>query len=400
MKLSMTDLIRLLLPTNSTRREHLRNLKNFFDTKNYWKIKALIKSKKAGVSYDSLNTSTDFLTFSNYPILNVAVDEENTKKFVELANQIIQEKTYEDAYQRFKKEAEQKIISLIAPNIKGLDTVKLASALQLVSTENTHILLLGDPGTGKTDILRSSTEIHPKTSMGLGSGISKAGLSVAFDGKQMIKGLLPLADQGICCIDELNLMRKEDRASLYNAMEKGFITYDKANKHIRLDARISVLATANPKGDNFVGWMTDTLKKQTPFDAALLSRFHLVFLIRKPDIKEFLEITRQIIRQEKKKESIANKNFAKKYVEHSRSIEVEFPKTFEKEVVSFVESLKKKEKDYLVDISPRLVIGFIRFSKASARMNLRSKVNYADIKKVKKIFVESLDIKKKKPLVD
>jgi replicative DNA helicase Mcm len=275
-----------------------------------------------------------------------------------------------------------------------MDDIKLSCAIQLFANEKSHILLLGDPGTGKTDIIRSASELHPISSFGLGSGTSGAGLGIAFRGDEMIKGLLPLANKGLCCIDELNLLKNEDRASLYNAMEKGFITYDKASKHIQVEADVSILATANPKGDKFVGWVVETLKKQLPFDSALLSRFHLIFLIRKPDIKEFLEITKHIIRGDKKKEIEANKKFVKEYVEYARSLEVEVPKVFEKNIGEFIKELKKNESKYLIEVSPRLVVGFIRFAKASARMDLRRYVTSIDLERVKKIFLSSLQIKK------
>ena len=67
-----------------------------------------------------------------------------------------------------------------------MNDVKLACAIQLFSEEKTHILLLGDPGTGKTDIIRSTSELHPKTSFGLGSGTSGAGLGVTYKGNEMI----------------------------------------------------------------------------------------------------------------------------------------------------------------------------------------------------------------------
>lgn len=392
MKFDLLDILRLILPSNKTQKDNLANIRQFFDLENYNLINKLIKTRKIKVSYSSLGTSPDFLTFNNYPSL-VAISEDNEViDFIKNANDEIAKKTRKESYKKFSINADEKIISLIAPNIIGMDTIKLACALQLFDTDKTHILLLGDPGTGKTDIIRSVSELHPKTSFGLGSGTSGAGLGVMFKGNEMIKGLLPLANNGLCCIDELNLMKPEDRASLYNAMEKGFITYDKANNHVKVDANVSILATANPKGDRFVGWMTETLKKQLPFDSALLTRFHLMFLIRKPDTKEFLEIAKHILKGKDKKEYEENKIFVKSYVEYARELDVELPKPFEKIIIQFVEDLKRKEDYYLIEISPRLVVGIMRFCKASARMNLRKQVTSIDLERVKKIFLESLEI--------
>jgi len=266
--------------------------------------------------------------------------------------------------------------------------------LQLFATDPVHILLLGDPGTGKTDILRSVSKLHPVTSFGLGSGASKAGLSAAVKGNEIIRGLLPMANGGICCIDELNLMKRTDYAALYSAMEKGFITYDKANKHFQLDAKVRIIATSNPKGDRFVGNILDILKQQIPFDSALLTRFHLVFLIRKPGIERFAKITKKIVQNDKMKVNLKDMEFIKNYVDFAEQVDVEFPKEFEKQVVNFSTELKKDEKKYLVEISPRMVIGLIRIAKAAARMELRKTVKKEDIDKAEEIIKFGLQIKR------
>src|SRR3989344_442334 len=175
-------------------------------------------------------------------------------------------------FSQFAPFAFQKISSLVAPDIHGNDHLKEAATIILFSDESLHLLLLGDPGTGKTDIIRGAAELHPKHSFGLGSGTSGAGLVVSAKGNEIIPGLLPLADGGICAIDELNLMKEESRAGLYNAMEKGFVSYDKGGNHYQFDARARVLATANPKEDKFTGKTVKELKEEIPFDSALLTR--------------------------------------------------------------------------------------------------------------------------------
>lgn len=398
MKLTLKELIKSIFPLDKNKNDNIENIKVFFNEENFKQIKKLIRINRVNISYKTLETDPDFLSFSNYPLLTLNKENEEDKEiidFIEKSNEKIKARVQTETFKRFSLGAQKKIVDLIAPNIRGMEDIKLACAIQLFSNEKAHILLLGDPGTGKTDIIRSASELHPKSSFGLGSGTSGAGLGVTYKGNEMVKGLLPLADEGLCCIDELNLMKQEDRASLYNAMEKGFITYDKSNKHIKIDARVSILATANPKGDKFSGWIVETLKKQIPFDSALLTRFHLIFLIRKPEIKEFLEITKHILEGKKKKEVEANKNFVREYVKYAKDLEVSIPHSFEKNITKFIEGLKEKEDKYLIEISPRLVVGFIRFAKASARMDLRKYVTAIDLERVKNIFVNSLEVRKK-----
>jgi len=203
-------------------------------------------------------------------------------------------------------------------------------------------------------------------------------------------GLLALANTGICVIDELNLMKKEDRSSLYNAMENGFITYDKGGHHYRFEANTRIIAAANPIMDKFRGGLAG-IRRQIPFDLALISRFHLIFIIRKPDTEKFLKIARNILRENKE---IINENdieFVKGYVEYALKIEnVNIPKEFEDEIINFIEKIKKNEKEYIFELNPRIVVGLTKIAKARARMELRDTVNSEDIQIAKDLLLESL----------
>ncbi len=385
--------VNFVRPFSKKEKGYMSELDKYLEPKDLKRIKNLLKNKKIGVSFSSLGISEKIGDDVSFPQLNLALEDNELQLFAEKTNKEIEEKAKRKAFRLFSEKAKT-IKEFIAPNIFGMELVKEAAALQLFAIDPVHILLLGDPGTGKTDILRSVSNLHPVTSFGLGSGASKAGLSAAVKGNDIIKGLLPMANNGICCIDELNLMKKTDYAALYSAMEKGFITYDKANKHFQLDAKVRVIATSNPKGDRFVGNIISILKQQIPFDSALLTRFHLVFLIRKPGLERFAKITKKIVQNDKMKVSIKDMEFIKDYVDFAEQVDVEFPKEFEKQVVEFSTKLKKDEKKYLIEISPRLVIGLIRIAKASARMELRKTVKKEDIDKAEEIIKFGLQIKR------
>ncbi len=326
----------------------------------------------------------------NPAIPQIIAKDNSLKDFAEETNKKIRQAVMRKIFREFSKEAFEMIPTIIAPNITGMDDVKRAAALQLFATEPVHVLLLGDPGTGKTDILRGASQLAPISAFGLGSGTSGVGLVATVKGKEILKGLLPMADGGLCAIDELNLMKDENRAGLYNAMEKGFVTYSKGGTHARFDARVNVIATANPKGDKFVGNDLKGIKKQLPFDSALLTRFHLMFIIRKPDIKQFSEISRKIVRGEKKSVAQEDIDFVRQYVSHAAKIKVSLPKELEDEIVAFAEKLKANEKQYISEISPRIVAGIINLAKAAARMELRDNVTQQDMERVKKIVESSL----------
>ncbi|MEM4240236.1 MAG: ATP-binding protein [Candidatus Woesearchaeota archaeon] len=328
----------------------------------------------------------------NPSFAEVVPKEDSMKGFADETNKKIRQAVMKQQFEAFAKEAFEMLPTIIAPNIMGMEDIKKAAALQLFATEPVHMLLLGDPGTGKTDILRGMSQLAPISSFGLGSGTSGVGLVATVKGKEIHKGLLPLADGGLCAIDELNLMKDENRAGLYNAMEKGFVTYSKGGTHARFDARVNVIATANPRGDKFIGDDLKGFKKQLPFDSALLTRFHLMFIVRKPDIRQFSEISRKIVRNEKKSVAQADIDFVRQYVDYASKIKVSLPKELEDDIVSFAEKLKANEKRYLTEISPRVVVGIINLAKASARMELRDKVTGQDLERVERIVEKSLSV--------
>ena len=393
----LIELLRLAIPLSDEKKGLISLLGQYLEDADIKEIVQLIKKKKADISLKDLGVSPQILKESAYPALEAKAkaEEQRITGYLDKLNKLIEERFREASYRRFSEKAASTLPHFIGMGIVGMDQIKRASALLLFAgpSEPIHMLLLGDPGTGKTEILRSASALHPISSFGLGSGTSSVGLSVTVKGSEVSKGLLPMADKGICAIDELNLMQERDRASLYNAMEKGFITYDKGGKHYKFDSRIRIIAAANPTGDRFSGWTVETLKKQLPFEPALLSRFHLVFLVRKPDPKQFAEITRRIVSQDRSKRSSADENFIKDYVSYAEGKQVRLTPRLENEIVDFVSEIKEKEREYLIEISPRLVKGFVRLAKASARLNLRDVVEKQDVKAVKEIVLSGLNLR-------
>ncbi|MBW2965185.1 ATP-binding protein [Candidatus Woesearchaeota archaeon] len=386
------DVIRRMRKLSSEEEELLKSLDWCCTDKQKRIVRGLLKERKISIEKESISMG-GLVEAIQLPKVVMVRKSEETSEIVDDLNSAVDAKAQELLFRQFAKSIHEKCSLIIAPNIVGFETVKRATALQLFSPERIHILLLGDPGTGKTQILSAATELAPISSMGLGSGTSGVGLAVTVKGNEVLKGLLPMADNGLCAIDELNLMKEESRASLYNAMEKGFVSYDKGGHSFKFDARVSVLATANPKGDKFAGTNVEELKKQMPFDPALLTRFHLTFLVRKHSTEEFKKITRALLTKSKTSLSKKESEFLKSYVKHAHALpDIKLPKKFEQEIVDFIADIKENEKKYLVEISPRLVVGFSRLAKASARMELRESVEQKDVDLVKQIVTESLKV--------
>lgn len=382
----LVELLKLLLPLSSERRAALKRIAPHCAPREQQDLCFLLKTGRAGLHHDGYETT--LLSERHWPQLSLAVEDEEAARLVARVNEKVRDAEQLALYQRFARNPSIPVAS----HIVGLDAAKRAAAVQLFAQEPTHVLLLGDPGTGKTEILRSAERLAPKAVFGLGSGASKAGLVGMYEGKEFRPGLLVRADEGLALIDELNLLKKEDLAGLYSAMEKGFVTLDKKGKHDRFDARISVLATANPKGDSFIGKDLQFLQSQLPFTPALLSRFHLIFTVRKPRAKELEHITRSIVSGKTGELSAGDCRFLRDYAAFAQRIGVTFDPKHEPMVVDFIEGLKRNEHEYLIEIGPRTVVGVVRLAKAFARMRLARKTTAGDVEAAMQLVKESLKI--------
>lgn len=191
---------------------------------------------------------------------------------------------------------------MVAPFIFGLDDVKMAIVHQLFGgvekkdgkgyrvRPDIHILLIGDPGSGKSQILKHIAAISPKGIYASGKSASGAGLTAICTketdgGWIIVAGALPIADRGLCAIDEMDKMGDEDSGSIHEAMEQQTISVTKAAR-AQLNCRCSILAAANPKGGRFDNYKP--LMAQVDLPPVLLSRFGLIYIIT-DDIDETID---------------------------------------------------------------------------------------------------------------
>ncbi len=192
----------------------------------------------------------------------------------------------------------EKIISSIAPSIYGYEDIKEALALQLFSGGvvknlpdgsrtrggDIHMMLVGDPGIAKSQLLRYVVKLSPRGVFASGRSASASGLTAAAvkddmnDGRWTIEGgALVMADMGVAAVDEMDKMRTEDKSALHEAMEQQTISIAKAGIIATLKSRCALLGAANPKYGRFDRY--EGLADQINMPPALLSRFDLIFVL-------------------------------------------------------------------------------------------------------------------------
>lgn len=309
----------------------------------------------------------------------------------------------------------QKLIDSIAPSIFGYERIKEAILLQMVggvhktrkdgvvSRGDMHVLLVGDPGSGKSALLKRSNLIAPKSRYISGKGVSAAGLTASVVKDEFLRGwsleagAMVLASNGLCCIDEIDKINPEDRAAMHEAMENQTVSISKANIQATLIARTTVLAAANPKFGRFDPY--GIIADQIDLPPTLINRFDLIFTIKDlPDEKKDGQLATHILNLQQNpeiKQQEIDTELLKKYIGYAkRKINPKLTDGAIEEIKKYYLKMRASggtdEGIRTIPISPRQLEALVRLSEANARIRLSNEVTRKDAKRAISLLEHSL----------
>ncbi|MDQ3881841.1 MAG: minichromosome maintenance protein MCM, partial [Thermoproteota archaeon] len=297
-----------------------------------------------------------------------------------------------------KPDAYEKLIASFAPHIYGHEPIKEAILLLIVGSVtkkledgstrrgDINVLLVGDPGTAKSEMLKFTAKIAPRGLYTSGRGSTAAGLTAAVirdkSGIMMLEaGAVVLGDQGIVCIDEFDKIKPEDRSALHEVMEQQTCSVAKGGIVATLNARTSILSAANPIYGKYDPYKNITENVNLP--VPLLTRFDLIFIVRDNPDKEkdnlvashILEIHRDT---EKAARPAIDIDLFSKYLSYAKQIEPTLTPEAIDIVRSYYMEMRRIESEGMITVTPRQLEGLIRLASARARLLLKDMVEAED----------------------
>ncbi|PVX26717.1 MAG: Minichromosome maintenance protein MCM [Candidatus Bathyarchaeum sp.] len=306
----------------------------------------------------------------------------------------------------------KKVLLSLAPSVYGYEHIKEAIMYLLFGGTGKHfpditirgdlnVLMVGDPGTAKSQLLQYVSKIAPRGLYTSGRGTTAAGLTAAVlrdktGGMTLEAGALVLADKGVAAIDEMDKMRTEDRVAIHEVMEQHTVSVAKGGIVATLNARTSILAAANPTLGRYDPYRT--VGENISLPVTILSRFDLIFVLRDvPEKTKDAQMTEHILDLHRTgvspTEAPIEADLFRKYVSYAKNIKpilTQEALDCLKDFYLLMRSASETE-GTPVAITARQLESLVRVAEARARVALREEVTLEDAERAIDIMKISLE---------
>lgn len=327
---------------------------------------------------------------------------------------------WEAAFDRLSRSRD--VYQSIAPSVFGHDSIKKALAMLLVGGNEVvmkngskirgdiNILLVGDPSTAKSQMLRYILNATPLSVATTGKGSSGVGLTAAVvldrdtGDKRLEAGAMVLADRGVVCIDEFDKMNDGDRVAIHEVMEQQTVTIAKAGIHTTLNARCSVLAAANPIWGQYRESRSPQENVRLP--ESLLTRFDLIFITLDKSTTDIDQmVSNHVLKMHMLEQGYAEEGLGisqelfRAYIQHCKRRRPVLSRDAAALIAKEYTLLRqtKERKEQIVSITPRTLETMIRLATANAKLRLGDVVEYGDAECAVSLLKDSLFQKVVKP---